>query len=67
LTTVLFDLEPLPLRAEHRCDRCGARAQARAFIGYPTSGLLFCAHHAAKHEAALSERGWTLHRPPLED
>jgi hypothetical protein len=64
--TILFDLSPLPLRAEHRCDACGAPARARAFRDYPTSGLLFCGHHADRHAEALTAQGWTLHRPPLD-
>ena len=64
--TYLVDLTPLPLRAEHRCDRCGARAKARAFLDYPDRGLLFCGHHAAAHAYALGLAGWTIHYPPLE-
>ncbi len=37
-----------------RCDRCGAAARVRAKL---PSGLelLFCQHHANKHEAKLAE------------
>lgn len=34
-----------------RCDSCGAQAYVRASLG--GSELLFCAHHAKKHEAKL--------------
>jgi hypothetical protein len=45
-------LAPTPLSAADRCDRCGARAYLRAVL--PTgSMLLFCAHHAREHAAAL--------------
>lgn len=45
-------LAPTPLSAADRCDRCGARAYLRAVL---PSGheLLFCAHHAREHAAAL--------------
>ena len=43
---------PLRLSAEDRCDRCGAQAFLRVVL--PGGGeLLFCAHHASKHEAPL--------------
>jgi len=45
-------LAPTPLSAADRCDRCGARAYLRAVL--PSgSTLLFCAHHAREHSAAL--------------
>jgi hypothetical protein len=45
-------LAPTPLSAADRCDRCGARAYLRAVL--PSGGaLLFCAHHAREHAAAL--------------
>ena len=45
-------LAPTPLSAADRCDRCGARAYLRAVL--PSgSALLFCAHHAREHAAAL--------------
>ena len=43
---------PTPLAAADRCDRCGAQAYVRVLL---TEGeLLFCAHHARKHAAALA-------------
>jgi hypothetical protein len=37
-----------------RCDRCGAAARVRAKL--PSGAeLLFCQHHANKHEAKLAE------------
>ncbi len=37
-----------------RCDRCSATARVRAKL--PSGGeLLFCQHHANKHEAKLVE------------
>jgi len=42
------------LTAADRCDRCGAAAQVRAVL--PSGGeLLFCAHHARKHDDKLRE------------
>ena len=38
-----------------RCDRCGAAARVRAKL--PSGAeLLFCQHHANKHEAKLIEQ-----------
>ena len=34
-----------------RCDSCGAQAYVRVVLG--GSELLFCGHHAKKHEAKL--------------
>ena len=42
-----------PLDASDRCDSCGAQAYVRAVIA--DSELLFCAHHARKHEEKLKE------------
>ncbi len=49
-----------------RCDRCGAAARVRAKF---TSGaeLLFCGHHANKHEAKLIEQSAALEVSPSED
>ena len=42
------------LTTADRCDRCGAAARVRAKL--PSGGeLLFCQHHANKHEAKLTE------------
>lgn len=43
-----------PLTAADRCDRCGAQAYVRVVLN---SGgeLLFCAHHARKHEESLRQ------------
>jgi len=40
-----------PMTALDRCDSCGAQAYIR--VGLGGSELLFCAHHAKKHEAKL--------------
>jgi hypothetical protein len=42
------------LSAADRCDRCGAAAQVRVIL---QSGgeLLFCGHHARKHNQRLVE------------
>ena len=43
-----------PFGVSERCDRCGARARVRAVL---TSGgeLLFCGHHARRHEGQLRQ------------
>ncbi|MCV7257053.1 DUF7455 domain-containing protein [Mycobacterium shimoidei] len=42
-----------------RCDRCGAAARVRATL--PSGAeLLFCQHHANKHEAKLIEQDAVL-------
>jgi hypothetical protein len=49
-----------PLVAADRCDRCGAQAYVRATL--PSGGeLLFCAHHARKHEAKLQQLAATIY------
>lgn len=40
-----------PLSALDRCDSCGAQAYVRVLLG--GRELLFCAHHANKHESKL--------------
>jgi hypothetical protein len=51
MTTTLTRPE---LTAADRCDRCGAAAQVRVVL--PSGGeLLFCGHHARKHNARLVE------------
>ncbi len=42
-----------PLLVSDRCDSCDAQAFARAVIG--DTELLFCAHHARKHESKVKE------------
>lgn len=42
------------LTAADRCDRCGAQAYVRVTLS--AGELLFCAHHARQHEAALAGR-----------
>ena len=47
------------LTAADRCDRCGAAALIRAVL-QSGSELLFCGHHARKHETRLRELSATL-------
>jgi hypothetical protein len=48
-----------------RCDRCGAAARVRAKL--PSGAeLLFCQHHANKHEAKLIEMSAVLEVSPVE-
>jgi hypothetical protein len=42
------------LSAVDRCDRCGARAFVRVVLPSDLE-LLFCAHHARQHAAALAK------------
>ena len=57
MTTIEQDRIEVPLTADRaitgldRCDSCGAQAYVRAVLG--GSELLFCAHHARKHEEKL--------------
>ena len=54
----------LVLGAGDRCDRCGARAVARATM---VSGaqLLFCGHHLQAHEAGLRAASARIERSAL--
>ena len=58
---------PAPISApvltlNDRCDAgsCGAAARAEASSEGAPSTLLFCGHHAKKHERALLVQGWRL-------
>ena len=42
-----------------RCDRCGAAARVRAKLASGAE-LLFCMHHANKHQAKLTEQSAVL-------
>lgn len=42
-----------------RCDRCGAAARVRAKLASGAE-LLFCQHHANKHQAKLAEQAAVL-------
>ena len=49
-----------PLLATDRCDRCGA--QAYLHVTLASGGeLLFCAHHARKHEDKLRQVALRIH------
>lgn len=51
-TTPTDDLRAEPqLTAADRCDACGAQAYVRATVN--GTELLFCAHHAKKHQQKL--------------
>jgi len=45
-------LEPTPLNAVDRCDRCGAQAYVRATL-LNGGELLFCGHHAKEYASGL--------------
>lgn len=57
-------LDPVPLTAADRCDRCGAAARVRAVLA---SGgeLLFCQHHANEYAAGLAELAAKIETTPL--
>jgi hypothetical protein len=47
------------LRANDRCDRCGAQAYLRVVL-LSGAELYFCAHHGREHEAKLREIDATI-------
>jgi hypothetical protein len=47
------------LTAADRCDACGAQAYVRVVVN--NGELLFCAHHAKKHEEKLSTIAQSWH------
>ena len=57
MTTIEQDRVEAPLAGDRamtgldRCDSCGAQAYVRAVLN--GSELLFCGHHAKRHEAKL--------------
>lgn len=57
METVADDVQTLEresesLSAHDRCDSCGSQAYVRAVMDH--GELLFCAHHAKKHQEKLS-------------
>ena len=48
-----------PLSALDRCDSCGAQAYVRVVLN--GSELLFCGHHAKRHEAKLRPQAEAWH------
>ena len=55
----------LVLGAGDRCDRCGARAAARATMA-SGAHLLFCGHHLTAHEARLLAVSARIERSALD-
>jgi hypothetical protein len=54
------ELVPEPqLTAADRCDACGAQAYVRVVVN--SGELLFCAHHAKKHQEKLSPIAQSWH------
>lgn len=49
--TAPADAADRPISGLDRCDSCGAQAYVRVVLN--GSELLFCGHHANKHEAKL--------------
>lgn len=58
---------PTKLLAIDRCDSCGAPARVRATMASTGFDLLFCGHHANRHEEALRPQTsqWHDERPSL--
>lgn len=56
----LYAVSPLVLA--DRCDRCGESSQAfvRAYKTSPYREILFCGHHASRHEPELIANGWQI-------
>jgi hypothetical protein len=52
-------LEPTPLNAVDRCDRCGAQAYVRAVL-LNGGELLFCGHHAKEYSEKLKPVAKTI-------
>lgn len=46
----------IPLTKADRCDECGAQAYYK--VETLSGMLVFCAHHATKHEVAFISRGY---------
>ena len=53
-------LEPTPLNAVDRCDRCGAQAYVRATL-LNGGVLLFCGHHAKEYAEGLKSVAKEIH------
>jgi ribosomal protein L37E len=51
--------QPPRLSALDRCDRCGAQAYVQ--VELLCGELLFCAHHARKHEDAVRDVAIVIH------
>jgi hypothetical protein len=51
----------ISLTAHNRCDRCGSQAYMQAEHDDLRSELLFCKHHANRHQDKLLDEGWTLY------
>lgn len=55
--------EPAPAAAltrQDRCDQCKAQAYVEMARPDAPATLLFCAHHYARNEIALSTGGWVV-------
>ena len=53
-------VDPTPLTAQDRCDRCGAQAYVRATLPAGAE-LLFCGHHGNAHRPSLLVAGASIH------
>ncbi len=52
-------MTPAPLTAADRCDACGAQAYVRVLLD--SGELMFCAHHARRHQSALADVAVAVH------
>ena len=53
-------MQPPTLAATDRCDGCGAQAYVRVELSEGAE-LLFCGHHARRHEAKLRDVAIRIH------
>ncbi|QJC21684.1 DUF7455 domain-containing protein [Arcanobacterium buesumense] len=53
MTTLIEETTRTTFTAADRCDACGAQAYVR--VDMAAGSLMFCAHHARKYNAKLSE------------
>ena len=58
-STTALRTDSAPIAATDRCDACGAQANVRVQLS--AGELLFCAHHATRHEEKLRQQAVAWH------
>ncbi|MBF4549193.1 hypothetical protein C5E07_05595 [Pseudoclavibacter sp. RFBJ3] len=58
-STTALRTDSAPIAATDRCDACGAQAYVRVQLS--AGELLFCAHHATRHEEKLRKQAVAWH------
>ncbi|MBB2956668.1 MULTISPECIES: DUF7455 domain-containing protein [Pseudoclavibacter] len=58
-STTALRTDSAPIAATDRCDACGAQAYVRVQLS--AGELLFCAHHATRHEEKLRQQAVAWH------